>query len=125
MVLSRSGSTRTGFPLRRQIRRLAREDRHEDAFGNPESSWRDAGRIPAAGWEINSSTEKGPTDGDSVRRVDWSGTVYVAPGALRAGDHVVIQGAEFKVVDGGQDFTHGPWWDPGLVPYAIEAVKKG
>ena len=99
-----------------------REDSGVDAFGNATRSWAAPEMVRVAGWSIDSSGEHGPDDQD-VRRVDWAGSLFALPGGVRAGDQVTLGGARFLVADGGQDYTHGPWWDPGLVEYKLHVCE--
>ena len=55
--------------------------------------------------------------------MDWAGSLFALPGGVRAGDQVTLGGARFLVADGGQDYTHGPWWDPGLVEYKLHVCE--
>mgnify|MGYP006871942497 FL=1 len=127
MARSRSRSTKSGYPLPYTVQVRRREDSGEDSFGNPATRWGKPKNIRAAGWSISDSPESGPDDKD-IRRVDWAGALFVLPGDVHAGDLVQLGGVDFVVADGGHDFTHGPWWDPGLAEYKLrifEGVERG
>ncbi|ACR18317.1 hypothetical protein I6J22_09090 [Corynebacterium kroppenstedtii] len=100
-----------------------REDAGVDAFGNATRSWGAPESVRVAGWFIDSSDEHGPDDRD-VRRVDWAGSLLALPGCVCAGDRVELGGAWFLVADGGQDYTHGPWWDPGVVEHKLHVFEE-
>lgn len=127
MARSRSRSTESGYPLAFDVRVRRREDSGEDSFGNPVTRWGKPQDIRVAGWAISDSPETGPDDKD-VRRVDWAGSLFALPDEVSAGDLVHLGGVDFVVADGGHDFTHGPWWDPGLAEYKLrifEGVERG
>lgn len=109
------------MPFTVEVRR--RRDAGVDAFGNATRSWATPERVRVAGWFINSSDEHGP-DAQDVRRVDLAGSLFARPGEVRAGDQVTLGGANFLVADGGHDYTHGPWWDPGLVEYTLHVFEE-
>ena len=56
--------------------------------------------------------------------MDWAGSLLALPGCVCAGDRVELGGAWFLVADGGQDYTHGPWWDPGVVEYKLHVFEE-
>lgn len=123
MARSRSRCTRSGFPLPFTVQVCHREDAGVDAFGNATRSWGAPESVRVAGWFIDSSDEHGPDDRD-VRRVDWAGSLFARPGEVRAGDQVALGDATFLVADGGHDYTHGPWWDPGLAEYKLHVFEE-
>lgn len=123
MARSRSRCTRSGFPLPFTVEVRHREDAGVDAFGNATRSWGAPESVRVAGWCIDSSDEYGPDDRD-VRRVDWAGSLFARPGEVRAGDQVALGDATFLVADGGHDYTHGPWWDPGLAEYKLHVFEE-
>ena len=123
MARSRSRCTRSGFPLPFTVQVCHREDAGVDAFGNATRSWGAPESVRVAGWFIDSSDEHGPDDRD-VRRVDWAGSLLALPGCVCAGDRVELGGAWFLVADGGQEYTHGPWWDPGVVEYKLHVFEE-
>lgn len=123
MARSRSRCTRSGFPLPFTVEVRHREDSGVDPFGNATRSWGKPESVRVAGWCIDSSDEHGPDDQD-VRRVDWAGSLFARPGEVRAGDQVALGDATFLVADGGHDYTHGPWWDPGLAEYKLHVFEE-
>lgn len=127
MARSRSRSTESGYPLPFRVQVRHREDSGEDSFGNPVTRWGGPQVVRVAGWSISDSPEFGPDDED-VRRVDWAGSLFTLPGEVFAGDLVHLGGVDFVIADGGHDFTHGPWWNPGLAEYRLrifEGVERG
>lgn len=127
MARSRSHSTKSRYPLPYTVQVRRREDLGEDSFGNPVTRWGGPQVVRVAGWSISDSPEFGPDDED-VRRVDWAGSLFTLPGEVFAGDLVHLGGVDFVIADGGHDFTHGPWWDPGLAEYKLrifEGVERG
>ena len=127
MARSRSRSTESGYPLPFRVQVRRRVDSREDSFGNPVTRWGGPQVVRVAGWSISDSPEFGPDDED-VRRVDWAGSLFTLPGEVFAGDLVHLGGVDFVIADGGHDFTHGPWWDPGLAEYRLrifEGVERG
>lgn len=127
MARSRSRSTESGYPLPFRVQVRHREDSREDSFGNPVTRWGGPQVVRVAGWSISDSPEFGPDDED-VRRVDWAGSLFTLPGEVFAGDLVHLGGVDFVIADGGHDFTHGPWWNPGLAEYRLrifEGVERG
>lgn len=127
MARSRSHSTKSGYPLPYNVQVRRREDSGKDSFGNPVTRWGGPQVVRVAGWSISDSPEFGPNDED-VRRVDWAGSLFTLPGEVFAGDLVRLGGVDFVIADGGHDFTHGPWWNPGLAEYKLrifEGVERG
>ena len=127
MARSRSHSTESGYPLPFRVQVRRRVDSREDSFGNPVTRWGGPQVVRVAGWSISDSPEFGPDDED-VRRVDWAGSLFTLPGEVFAGDLVHLGGVDFVIADGGHDFTHGPWWNPGLAEYKLrifEGVERG
>lgn len=122
MARSRSRSTKSGYPLPFRVQVRRRVDSREDSFGNPVTRWGGPQVVRVAGWSISDSPEFGPDDED-VRRVDWAGSLFTLPGEVFAGDLVHLGGVDFVIADGGHDFTHGPWWDPGLAEYKLRIFE--
>lgn len=122
MARSRSHSTKSGYPLPFRVQVRRRVDSREDSFGNPVTRWGGPQVVRVAGWSIDQSAEHGPDDKD-IRRVDWAGALFAIPGDVSAGDVIHLGGVDFVIADGGHDFTHGPWWDPGLAEYKLRILR--
>lgn len=118
----RSVSTSAGFPLAFTAPVQHREDGATDSLGNRVRRWGATEHVKVAGWAIDGSDVNGPDD-SSVRHIDWVGQLFALPGELRAGDKVTLGDATFLIADGGKDYTHGPWWSPGLYVYKLQIYE--
>ncbi len=92
-----------------------------DAHNNPVAEWAEPVSFPVVGWSSPSSSEPKLAGHDRVT-VDVE---LLAPDGFPAGPHdrVVLDGNTFEVVGYPEDYTHGPFWDPGMVVVNLRRVE--
>jgi hypothetical protein len=94
----------------------------KDAHGNPVPSWSEVPEEhPVCGWSVPSSDEPKLAGHDRVV-VDVE---LFAPTEFPAGPHdrVILNAEVFEVIGHAEDYTHGPWWDPGVVVWNLQRVE--
>lgn len=85
-----------------------------DAHGNDRDAWGAAVTQAVHGYAPPTPPSEPFEAGRDA--VLWDLDVYCPPGfAVGPHDRVVVDGVEYDVVGGVEDFTHGPWqWAAGL-----------
>lgn len=91
-----------------------------DALGVPIAGWADPVSHPVCGWATPKSAEPKLAGHD---RVTVDVELY-APSDFPAGprDRVTVGGHAFEVVGEPEDYTHGPWWNPGVRVWNLRRV---
>lgn len=97
----------------------------EDAHGNPVEAWSDPVEQPVCWWA--SPTARGDQGEPKLAGHDRVviDLELCTPTGFPAGPHdrVVVEGRMFEVLGYAEDYTHGPWWDPGVVVWNLQRVE--
>lgn len=97
-----------------------RDSSGTDPLGVPVVVWGAPVAHSVCGWATPTSTEPKLAGHD---RVIVDVELY-APTAFPANPHdrVLIEGKRYEVVGEAEDFTHGPFWDPGVKVWNLRRV---
>lgn len=75
--------------------------------------------VQVAGWYIPSTDEQ--TDSNHDARVTTDLVLYAPPEIIGQHDEVMVERKNYRVVS-VSDYSHGPWWGPGLEEYRLRRV---
>lgn len=106
------------FPLRFTVQVSGPSFLDTDRFGNARPVLAPASPLKVAGWAINAVDEK---TGEQVLRTVDRLDLYT-PQLIDPHSRVKLpDGTMWEVVGNSEDYSHGPWWNPGL--YVVRCTR--